>query len=431
MTIRFASLKLKQTFEQVFVSNDTSLTAESCVHVAQTRSNVTTLTTQELGRAIFQRHCYHTDPDSGGDVGDIYLISQADLKGKLSRAQKAGAQSLTFKVNKGILKLHIDHAVVEGKVTERARLLLTVYGGSMSDFEPPFPVQSKVTEIAAEDFNTWVSLLNQFGEFNEKAGTVSSSAARTLLINIGATLQGWTNHKGMMCYLLVQAEISQPQVEPIAVSFEGRHLRRLIGLSETEPVQVYLDTHNNQQWITFVGDQGRMSFTTAAEPSPRLQLDYKLLSSSRLKHHATRVATLNEISSSVELQRPDETSLVQDLVILEQKPHLVIMQAANVEGSELSYVPVNPGDETTGNWQDIKVHLAIAAMVKSLAMFFRQTKVVSGAIALEQHTLKKPKGSSTAWVLKLLPCVSSTVALTTFIIAVPLEESLDQIDTAE
>ncbi|EKQ70449.1 hypothetical protein OsccyDRAFT_0736 [Leptolyngbyaceae cyanobacterium JSC-12] len=431
MTIRFEkATMLKLLFEQVYCAATTeALSAHSCVLLEQVEHNLTVATTKEPNKAIVQRYHVHQDSDAGGEPGIVYLIDQTELKSKLGKLHKAGVGSLTLRVNRGTLNLLVDYAVTQTGEKERGRLAVRQYGGTLSDFGEVFEASNLIGKVLAKDFSNWVSLLQKFADFNEKPG--SDIVGRTVFLDIQPDkILGVANHKASyMCYLGVTIPGSELVENKFAV--EGRHMKRLIKLSLEAPVEIYLDQIDGEDWVTFQGDRGRVSLK-CVDPEDRTLMNYALFGNDpRVKEESNRLVALQDLLTSVTLQLPDETELQQELVLVEQKPHLVILQASDVKGKERAFVHIDPS-VISEEWAPVLINAqAFVSILRSFQSYFKFTNLASSALVLTQKSTQRASGNK-SWLLAMQSFEEAdALQLQSFVVVRHAEKVSDQLDVAE
>lgn len=422
------ALDFKKLFDQAYSPTTELLTAHSCVLVEQPEHNVTQMTTLEPGKAIVQRRHIHTDPESGGEPGTQFLIDQAELNQKLARLIQAKVGSLLLRLNRGALTLIADYGISANKqAVERGRLTARQYGGAISDFKIPFEPTIKVTTINKVDFVHWVRLLRLFGQFNEKSGP--EAGRRTVLLDFADdSLTGAASHKGAyMCYTCLKLSAQCAIASKLAI--EGRHLKRLVSISDQADVDIYIDNVDGQDWVSFCSDLGRIS-VKADTPEKRFIQTYAV-ASQELDIVSERLVAVDELEIAANLQLPDAKSLQQDLLLGEKPPNLVLLQASNVKGTERAFVSINPTEEMEP-WTTVLVNgVTLLDVIRTAKSYTSLRSLPSSNCLLSEKTLVR-KSSTKAWLLFINPFEQAEgLTINTFILVKPGSEVPDILDSDE
>jgi hypothetical protein len=425
------AIQLAAIFSKAFCDNSGTLSAQSCVLMEQVEHNKTRLTTMEPGKAIFRYWFVHTTADSGGQPGTVYLIDQSELKSQLALIKDAGVGSLTIRLNRGQLSMVADSVMTNRGAKERGRRNIRQYSGPTDDFKPLFdPAQLVADSIEANLFRHWVSSLQNFGQFT--TAQTGDVVRRSVMVQIGEVLEGITNHPSCyMAYIRAAVATNKHLDNSRQFSIEGRHLSKLASVSVTDPVSIYIDQFEDEEWVTFAGDSGAVSLKML-EPEQRFLMDYRLFEDDpRFLLESVRGVDLKEFSSAVTLQIPTDPTQ-QRLLLLEERPNIRILQAQNIKGDECSYTQLNP-EYLEGTWQPaIFNSLGLKTILKMLKTFLSSIQTETDSfILLSQKSVKRQSGSK-SWLCLFSPVIQQeNIQVAAFMQVIPVDEAIDEVEINE
>jgi hypothetical protein len=452
VTIRFARAKdLKTLFDSVYVSPiGEALSANTCVLIKQIDFVTTEVSMVETGKAVFTKRHIHTEDGSGGTTDPnnplMYLVGSVEFKKVLARVAESGVSSVTLKERRGLLTLLADHYVTDsGEVKERASLSIRQYPGAITDFGPIITPENLISTINQQNFDKFVSLLNEYGEFGTDKAFDGDATNRDALLHFkDGQLYGLTNYKGAYVALIHASTPANLLTTETLIGIEGRHLKKLIKLSseQTSPeeppkvINVYLDTlDNGTTWVTFQGDLGATSLITK-EPSSLFKNEYLVFTETnvagcQIQTKATRGVALNALTAGVVLQLPNEVTDSKKIVLLESTPNLILLPSSNIRGTDKSIVEIDPA-YVAGNWETILVNSeALKQSLKLLKSYLNRTALGSTAIVLKQIAIIKRTGNI-SYRLLLAPGLLSTELTVTILLAADKATSVpDFLDSDE
>jgi hypothetical protein len=467
MTIRFAQASnLKKLFDAVYIPPiGEALSANACVLIEQPNFSTTVLTTIESGKGVFSRKFIHNEDGSGGEVRNgetlSYLVDSRDFKALLAKVGESAVTSVTIKSTRGLLSLLADHYITDaGETKERGRKSIRQYPGAITDFGPIIEPENRIAVAPSKEFDIFISLLNDYGDFATDKAFDGDSSNRDVLLEISpqGKIKGVTSYKGAQ-YAFINAEsnISCNNSESVFVSIEGRHLKKLLKLdsegvinedvdtdcdfaneqpiNNTVGVSIYLDEIGTKKWITFEGNVGRISII-AKDPSSQFLNEYKVFNNQpvlgcELQAGACRSLDINHLMSAVILQLPTDSVDSKKLVLVETPPHLTIMPASNIRGGDRSLCDIDP-EYIQGDWLTLLTNgEAVKQSLKLLKLYITKTGLETTNIVLKQLGIINGRGRVHYRICLSTVQMSELVTLKIMLASDRSETSLNFIDSEE
>jgi len=467
MTIRFAQASnLKKLFDAVYIPPiGEALSANACVLIQQPDFSTTVLTTIESGKGVFRRKFIHNEDGSGGDVRNneilSYLVDSRDFKALLAKVGESAVTSVTIKSIRGLLSLLADHYITDaGETKERGRKSIRQYPGAITDFGPIIKPENRIAIVPAKEFDIFISLLNDYGDFATDKAFDGDGSNRDVLLEISheGKLKGVTTFKGAQyAFVNVECNISSNSSESVFVSIEGRHLKKLLkldneGVINEDPdtdfdfnnsnqfnnsagVNIYLDQIGTRKWITFEGNTGCISLVTKDATSSFLN-EYKVFNNQpvmgcQLEDLSSRTLDINHLMSAVVLQLPTDSSDSKKLVLVETPPHLTIMPASNIRGCDRSLCDIDP-ECVNGDWLTLLTNgEAVKQSLKLLKSYISKVSLETTNIVLKQLGIINGRGRVHYRICLSTAQVSELVKLKIMLAADRSEANINFIDSEE
>lgn len=405
-----------------------------CIHIKQVESKRTILSSTEPGVGYYTRNYLELEANSYGDtIGEEYLIDCKELKTNIESVVKGRSQTITLRNEEGELIVYGDLSVRDGVIDDdtktfeelykyKHRRPIRLYNGDLEDFkEANFARDTIVGEVYAEDFNSLIEILIQFGSYtgaDEKYDNIVNSQGRSVRFCFdNDSIQTFNQDKDRILGLNYStAYIAAMDNEEIVSYVEGRVLYRAKELAadgEKLTIRLVEEEDDDQVWLRIEGARGTCTVRTLSDAStlPSIYSDY--LKAKELSVSEEPLIKIEGVDYSYKMlsayvtlpiydllnglagQHTETQNTVEELVLAEKNGVLVIFNVLRAAQKADSNVDLIDYD---GVWSDICVDYKYAtATLKALDTYMRnkQANREDRSVKIYQTPLLKSTGTGT------------------------------------